>query len=44
MYIIKEFYNKYPYKNVLWICEKSKSILQEQFSKKTLKKEILIIY
>ena len=36
MYLLQEFYNKYPKKNVLWICER-KDILLQQFSKKILK-------
>jgi superfamily II DNA or RNA helicase len=36
MYIILNFYERYPKNNVMWICEK-KSILIEQFNRKTLK-------
>jgi hypothetical protein len=32
MYILLEFYKKYPKLNVLWICER-KDILIQQFSK-----------
>ena len=33
--LILEFNKKYPYKNILWMCEQ-KSILIEQFNKKTI--------
>lgn len=36
MYIILKYHEKYPTHNVMWICEK-KSILIEQFNRKTLK-------
>jgi len=36
MYLILNFHTKYPTHNVMWICEK-KSILIEQFNRKTLK-------
>jgi hypothetical protein len=36
MYIILKYHEKYPTQNVMWICEK-KSILIEQFNRKTLK-------
>ena len=36
MYIILQYYNKYPKNNIMWICEK-KSILIEQFNIKNLK-------
>lgn len=36
MYIVQEFYKKYPYANVVWICER-KNILTHQFSNSILK-------
>ena len=36
MYILKEYYQKYPKNNVFWICER-KDILSQQFSKETIK-------
>ena len=36
MHLLNDYYNKYPDKNVLWICER-KDILIQQFSKQTLK-------
>ena len=35
MMLLLEFNNRYPNKNILWICEK-KDILQQQFNKQTL--------
>ena len=36
--IIKEYHNKYPEKNIIWLCEQ-KSILIEQFKKQNIKKK-----
>ena len=36
MNILNEFHNKYPKKNVLWICER-KDVLNQQFSRNILK-------
>ena len=36
MYILLEFYKKYPKSNVLWICER-KDILTQQFSKNSIR-------
>ena len=36
MFLLNEFNNRYPNKNVLWICER-KDILLEQFSKSSIK-------
>ena len=36
--IILAYHDKYPNRNILWLCEQ-KSILVEQFNKKTLKEK-----